>query len=215
MNIFSTAYHYIRVIFAIIGLNRNPQRTDLVFVVGNSLYKLGKFQAVHQIIQANPAALKVIAERKLISGFSLPTLAQLPPGQLGRVYADHMLGLNLNPDFFPRPAQINDDTFIMLRLRQTHDLWHVVTGFDTSVHGEIGLLSFTLAQMEPPLPMLLLGSAIIKTAIVNQGNLVPLMDAIVKGWKMGRSAKAFFPYEWENSWNMDLSLVRRELGIEH
>lgn len=38
-----------------------------------------------------------------------------------------------------------------IRLSQTHDLRHVLTGFDTSLHGEIGLQAFYLGQFPYPL----------------------------------------------------------------
>jgi ubiquinone biosynthesis protein Coq4 len=38
--------------------------------------------------------------------------------------------------------KFDDTSYLLLRLRQTHDLWHVVTGFSTNVPGELGLKAF-------------------------------------------------------------------------
>jgi ubiquinone biosynthesis protein COQ4 len=207
------AYNYVRATLAIIRLNKNPERTDLVFTLASSLYNLGKFQELHRILHANPKALKVIEEKKLLEGFSLQELAKLPSGTLGHVYAHHMITQNLNPDFYPRPDKITDETYVLLRVRQTHDLWHVVTGFDTSVLGEIGLQSFMLAQIGSPVSILIVGSSILRCLFKNQERLFPLMDVVSKGWGMGREAQVLFPYDWEQAWNKDLNLVRKELDI--
>ena len=45
----------------------------------------------------------------------------------------------------------SDAAYVELRLSQTHDLWHVITGFDTMVAGEIGLQAFHLTQFPHPL----------------------------------------------------------------
>ena len=212
MNPLSTAYHYLRAFWAIIRLNRDNQRTDLVFMIADSLLKLGKFQELHRIVQANPAALKIIKEKKQIK-ISLEDLVKFSPGSLGKVYADHMLRFNLDPEFYPRPETITDETYILLRLRQTHDLWHVVTGFDTSPLGEISLQSFMLAQMGSPVSIMIVGSAILRSVIKNQERLSPLMDGITNGWRMGKQANPLFPYDWESAWTKDLESVRKELNV--
>jgi ubiquinone biosynthesis protein COQ4 len=45
-----------------------------------------------------------------------------------------------------RKIEVKDDlSCIMLRLRQSHDIWHTVTGMSTDATGEIGLQAFSLS----------------------------------------------------------------------
>ncbi len=55
------------------------------------------------------------------------------------------------PSYALAAEHLNDAVYGELRLSQTHDLWHVVTGFDTTVVGEIGLQAFHLTQFPYPL----------------------------------------------------------------
>lgn len=213
MSIFKRIFYYAKLAVALIRLNRDPQRTHLVFVVSETLAKLGKFEEARRVVQSDESNRAVIEQRKTLHEVSLAKLSLLPEGTLGRTYSDHMLSQGLDPNFYPRPRQINDETFIFLRLRQTHDLFHVVTGFDTSPRGEIGLQSFQLAQTSSPLSVMLVASAILRCALWNQDRIFPLMDIVTQGWQMGRRARPLFSYDWDAAWSKDLSLVRQEMNV--
>jgi ubiquinone biosynthesis protein COQ4 len=212
MNLFLKTYHYLRLSWATIRINLHPERTNLYFIISDSLFKLEKFQELDRIMQSNPEARKII-EKKIVLKFSIEELAEFPLGTLGKAYADHMVRAKLKFDFFPRPKDLTDKTYVFFRTRQTHDLMHVVTGFDTSPIGESCLQSFMLAQMGSPVQIVLIGSSILFYAFINQEHLFKEMDGIAKGWKMGREAKTLFTYDWASALSKDLNLVRKELNI--
>ena len=57
------------------------------------------------------------------------------------------------PDVFDGPpAGVTNEraAYVIQRLRQTHDLWHVVTGYDTDPASEVALQAFTYAQLRAP-----------------------------------------------------------------
>ena len=56
----------------------------------------------------------------------------------------------LTPDIFAAKGELSRETYVIKRLRQTHDLWHVLTGIDLDVPGELELQAFTLLQMRVP-----------------------------------------------------------------
>src|SRR5690606_7550553 len=83
----------------------------------------------------------------------LDALAQLPAGTLGHAYARFMRGHGLTPEIFDGPpAEVRDEraAYAIQRMRQTHDLWHVVTNAETDPAGEIALQAFTFAQLRVP-----------------------------------------------------------------
>ena len=59
----------------------------------------------------------------------------------------------------------DDASYILLRLRQTHDIWHLITGFGTDVAGELGLKAFELAQTRRPMALVLLTFGLLKALI--------------------------------------------------
>jgi ubiquinone biosynthesis protein COQ4 len=43
------------------------------------------------------------------------------------------------PDFYRKLDIKDDDSYITIRTGQTHDIWHIITGFGTDLAGEVGL----------------------------------------------------------------------------
>lgn len=80
-------------------------------------------------------------------------LAALPEGSLGRAYLDFREREGITPGGLVE-ASVNDARdaldgelrFIADRMRDSHDLWHVVTGCRTDLAGELSVLAFTAAQ---------------------------------------------------------------------
>jgi ubiquinone biosynthesis protein COQ4 len=119
----------------------------------------------------------------------------------------------LQPDFY-RKLDIKDDySYIAMRVRQTHDIWHIITGFSTDLAGEIGLQTFTLTQTRSPLSVTLLAGTIV-FALKSSISLNPLVKTMQKGWQMGESAKPFLAQKWEEDWEKPLSEWRADFNIE-
>jgi ubiquinone biosynthesis protein Coq4 len=101
----------------------------------------------------------------------------------------------------------------MMRLRQTHDLWHTLTGFGTSIADELGLQAFTLAQVHSPLAPLLIGSRLVVASLFRPLEAREIISRVCLGWQMGTNAKQIFAIDWESHWQTPLSLLRNEYKI--
>jgi ubiquinone biosynthesis protein Coq4 len=99
-------------------------------------------------------------------------------------------------------------------MRQTHDLWHVLTGFDTSIPGEIGLQAFQAAQTRAPLSPILMGGALLRAGTDRTEMMEPLMEQITKGWQCGIKARSLFSLDWEANWSTPLTQLRKDYQIE-
>jgi ubiquinone biosynthesis protein Coq4 len=108
----------------------------------------------------------------------------------------------------------SDAEYVELRLSQTHDLWHIITGFDTSVVGEIGLQAFHLPQFPYPLATMLVGISLISATLKEPEMLPKLLEAIVQGFQMGKTAKPLFAQKWEEGWEKPLAQWQTELNIQ-
>lgn len=118
-------------------------------------------------------------------------LRQLPPGSLGRRYADLIMALGYDPEFF-RPRDIGSDgRWLTQRIATTHDIHHVITGFGTGPDGENGVLAITACQIGFP----------------------GLSAAVAHGQAIARRAACLAAVRWEEGWQKPVRQWRRELGI--
>jgi len=137
----------------------------------------------------------------------------LPENTLGRIYANHMQQNQLKP-LQAMPAE-NDVQFLTTHLTETHDIWHVVTGSNTDILGEIQLEAFYVAQMEVSRFWLaLLVKNLLKSVLYNIEVSGQYMDAITKGWCMGKTANPLFGVDWTMLWETPIEEVRAALNLE-
>jgi ubiquinone biosynthesis protein COQ4 len=204
----------VRLFWSIYLVAKDPNNTKAALAIGEALYHTGSLKGAHQKISSQSDSTDVIKRRQLLAPLNIQNLQNLPQGTLGRVYAEHMVLNNLNPDFYKKFEITNDSLFVMMRLRQTHDLWHALTGFTTSVPDELGLQAFLYAQTHAPLPPLLIAAALLKSAFKKPWQVGPILDRISIGWKMGIEAKPIFALDWEAHWTTPIEDVRNLYGVK-
>jgi ubiquinone biosynthesis protein Coq4/ribosomal protein S18 acetylase RimI-like enzyme len=166
-----------------------------------------------QALNADPACAALIQERYLPSRHDLTRLRQYPKDSLGYAYATWMKDTELYPDLYSDIAVDSDASYVEARLGQTHDLWHLVTGFDTSVAAEIGLQAFHLAQFPYPLAAMLLANALVSDTLLEPSHLPKLLAAIKVGWQLGKQSQPLFAQKWEQVWEKPLAQLRQELNL--
>lgn len=188
---------------------RNPQNTSIVFSISKNLRKIGLLQSQLKNVLDNSENNEFIRSKKMLPPFELAQLQKLNVGTLGRTYADHMIGLGLRPDFFDS-VPLNDETaYTIMRMRETHDIWHIVTGFGTSVPEELGLQAFMFAQVPTPLAPLLIAGRILQSTLKNPKEVNQIFDNVSLGWQSGKLARSMFAIEWEKNWDKPLIEVRQ------
>ena len=119
----------------------------------------------------------------------------------------------LVPEAIPSLASTDDFSFLRAHLYETHDVWHVVTGFGTSWQAEIGLQAFYLAQLPAPLAGTLLAVGALRVAVYDMESRHAVMDDIARGWMLGKRARPLFGVRWNDLWSLPLEDVRAKLGI--
>ena len=153
-------------------------------------------------------------ERYVAESYNLAALTHYEPGTLGYAYYRHMTDNGFSPDFFPAVEVTDDTSFFKLRMRQTHDIWHVVTGYNPTVTGEIALQAFYHGQGAGLLNSLLIGAGVLHVSLFDMPNTGRLLDAIAEGRQRGLQAKKLAPVKWEEMWGRSLASVRQELNVE-
>jgi ubiquinone biosynthesis protein Coq4 len=172
-------------------------------------------------IQAeNPVAQRLLEERYLAPVPDMDRLRALDDGTLGRAFATHVddNGLDVHKlresAFIEAHARDGDDQgYLAERGFQLHDLFHVLTGYDTGPLGEVGVVSFTAAQTMSPYPTFIMTTRPLQMALYEPDLLPFVMDTVAEGWIRGRTADMLVGVRWEDHWDEPLEELRRRHGL--
>jgi ubiquinone biosynthesis protein COQ4 len=153
-----------------------------------------------------------LTNRRSLGAIDLADLHQLPIDTLGYHYADYMLRNQLKHLVASQAA--NEYEFIDTHMRETHDLWHIVTGSSIDMLGEIKLQGFCIAQLQlSRFWMALLTKNLLKATIYDIEAADGYMMALTTGWTMGKAAQPLFGIDWATMWEMPIAQVRADLDI--
>jgi ubiquinone biosynthesis protein COQ4 len=171
------------------------------------------FDLAAQHLKGNPACAELINDRYIPPVHDLDRLLTYPENSLGHIYAKAMKISGFDPNLHVGMIATSDAHYVELRLSQTHDIWHILTGFDTSRIGEIGLQAFHLPQFPYPLATMLIANSLIASTLFDPNQLPSLLAAIGQGWQMGATAQALFAQKWEEAWEKPLTQWQAELNL--
>ena len=152
--------------------------------------------------------------RGYLPTIDLQALKALPEGSFGRSYALYMernklLPFAVSPDL---EAEVRHNVF-SVRYAVTHDIFHLLLGFDTTPAGEIGVLSFAAAQgYSRSLRFgLLLARFLYPLAAPRQLRLI--RENVKRGWALGERAAFLLGVRFEARWETPLDALRKELAL--
>jgi ubiquinone biosynthesis protein COQ4 len=140
-------------------------------------------------------------------------LRALPDGSLGRAYLDFVESEGISAEGLQEASKTErsftseEVEYLRCRMRDTHDLWHAVTGYKGDVLGELSLLAFTLGQHWNSAVALIIVAGLIKGFGQGETKLV------FEGYRRGRAAKWFPTQEWESMLPLPLGDVRARLEV--
>jgi len=192
--------------------------TNNVFDISDKLRDSTQMEECIAWMKEDPATSAMLAERYMGPDFDLEKLSKMPEGSLGWTYAKVMKAINYEPDFYRLRSVESDADYIINRVRKTHDLHHILTGFSFDDFGENGVISVTVAQIGYPGWMLIDIISLMLYFFSGKDelgiNIEYLFDLISDGIKMGRKAKPLFPVKWEEVFERPLDELREELNIK-
>jgi ubiquinone biosynthesis protein COQ4 len=193
-------------------LRDNPGNTELALRAA-LLLNTGSLQRALVKFESSDEGQQMLRARPALDceHVDLDALEALPEGTLGHAYARFMKSRGLTPEVFVPPREIRDERkrYISQRLRQTHDLWHVVTGYDTDVPGEVELQAFTFAQNQTPFGFFVALGGIYKSA----GRRMEIVRRVLRAHRRGRACEQLCFRDWEKRFAQPLEDVRRELQL--
>ena len=185
--------------------------------IGFSRSRFGRrfagWRQVADELSRSPETASALTLRYRLGPIDLQSLELLPEGTLGRVFAEHCSRRAIDPNLVSIPAS-NEIDFVMAHLFETHDIWHVATGWGNDEIGEVGLGGFYLAQLGLPLIAIMLVLILLNTIMRRPATLRERMDALVAGYQMGKSARPLFGLRWDEFWAKSLVELRSELHLD-
>ncbi len=201
---------------AILKYLKDPRQVDSVLKLGNVITDPENKQLFLTELRKNASIDKMISEKiGLHDSLLSQNLSSYPEGSLGHSYHLYLMENNLDPGFYKKLTNqvTNDSDYLQFRLRQTHDLWHVVTDFDTSEEGEAGLIAFYYAQLKTPLAGLITCLAFIHFYRKKRTELPKLFNTVTRGWQLGQSTQALLAVHWEEQLNTPLAELKKDLCL--
>ncbi len=198
-------------------LLRDKEDTSQVFIIVSSLTGKSLLRAFNRFSATQSGRAILAEERDLVERLQdRDALRQLRPGSLGRAYLDFVERENLSADGLIEASESGntfdnpDFTRYSRRLRDSHDLWHVLTGYGRDGIGELCLLGFTFAQtLSPGIAVIAIAGAL-KYARVVGGRV---FRALGYGYRSGRRAAWLPAADWEALLDRPIDEVRAEFGI--
>lgn len=193
---------------------RHPERLGDVLALADVLAPPRAMRTLVDALGRSPSAASALRERPRVGAVHLPTLRALPGGTLGHAFAEHLDAHGLNPAALPRPEVHTDAEYVRAHMLETHDVWHVLTGFGADVAGELGLCAFSLAQMGSPFAVGILAGGLANTLLFALPERDVRMRAIVRGWLLGKRAALLFGADWARMWDTPLEPLRARFGLD-
>lgn len=202
------------------ALISNPDDTPQVFKIIRALAGNSNEQQFERFLRSEHGPAVLAEGRSLVDRLSdREYLESLPDGSLGRAYADFTAREQITPaglvDASESVAQADEEdlcpqrALFGARLRDSHDLWHVLTGYGRDLFGEAALLAFTYRQIRNR------GIGfIVCVAYLKAGKTYPEERLMIRdGYRRAKKAAWLPGADWEALLERPLDEVRQTLGV--
>jgi len=167
----------------------------------------------------DPKVRELCRERYTGHPYTPDELVKYPPGSLGHEFGKAMIAEDFDPEFYrdyygEEPYVFKtDEEYLRFRVRQTHDIVHVLTGFSlTEIPGELGMQAFHAVQTRRPFSIALVGFGFLRI-VLRPVDLPETLHQIAKGLAMGFAARSLVGERFEDDWAKPVEQWRKELGL--
>jgi ubiquinone biosynthesis protein COQ4 len=197
------------------ALLRDPNDVTQVFNVVNALpgraiertaARMRRTPDGARLLAQRPSMVRVLCDRD--------ALRALPAGTLGREYVRFMEEENITAEGLlaaDNSTGHSDDEleFVWRWMRDTHDLWHVVTGYRGDLLGEGALQAFNYVQTLNPGIGFITAAVFVKGGSAFAGMRRMMLEAVVRGLR-----STWLPaVDWRSLLPLPVEEVRRRLGV--
>ncbi|MGA1343915.1 MAG: Coq4 family protein [Hyphomonas sp.] len=159
-----------------------------------------------------------VADRPLPEPVRLEEIAACPPGSLGRAFHDLIVENRFDLEVLDRNAiglsRLEKPLdYLNTRILQSHDLWHIIAGYETTSLHELAISAFQLAQFGHSYSAQFLAVSAATGALSPAFAWPVLMDTMMTAWVHGRETLPLMTLEWEQLWHLTPRQIRDQYGI--
>ena len=195
--------------------NANLEEATIVqFAFNRSRWgrKIARWDLLAQeVASASPEAAALMNRRVRLPEIDLDQLAALPKDTLGYAFAVHARARGIDPNAVERMPAETDGDWLMAYSYETHDLWHLLTGFYYNLEGEFGVAGFYMGQMPRHSFVAFFTSILMLRTVWNDRNAIAdHTAAFLKGYELGREAKCVVGLDWTSAFDRNLEELRVE-----
>jgi ubiquinone biosynthesis protein Coq4 len=201
-------------------VRRDPSGTTdeaAIVEIGFARSRLGRrfarWEQTVAALRADARTASALQARRPFGPIVLGELEGMPPGTLGRVFADHCRSRAIDPNLVRVPPD-GEVGWLLHHLYQTHDIWHVVTGWGNDLAGEVGLGAFYAAQLRSPAFFGYMLALVLLNVVSRRADLDEILAALSSGYRGGRAAEPIFGTAWQELWALPLDEVRARFAID-
>ena len=201
-------------------LIRDKEDTAQVFEIMKALSGRSQAHGYGRMLRTMEGGRQAFLRDELAHRLDDPVwLGRFPEGTVGAAYRGFRERMGFTADglaaverevvpFIDAPHPI---VWYSRRLRDVHDIWHVLTGYDTDALGEACVVSFSYAQTQN------LGFAFIgygaAREIQRENRSIPARRAVLQAWRIGRAARWLPGLDYEALFAEPLEAARARLGL--
>lgn len=175
--------------------------------------RFARWEEAVEVLKRDPRTAEALSAARVFGRIDLAVLEGHPPGSLGRVFAEHCRSRGIDPNLVQIPPD-GEVGWLLNTLYQTHDIWHVVTGWGNDLEGEVGLGAFYAAQLGSPAFFGYMLSLVFLNVVWRRADLDSVFAAISSGYRAGKSASPLMSVDWNDCWAEPLCEIRERLGLE-
>ncbi|PKP80767.1 MAG: hypothetical protein CVT79_13360 [Alphaproteobacteria bacterium HGW-Alphaproteobacteria-18] len=205
------------------NLLANKEDTEQVFHIIEALNGRS-FEKNFANFVATPEGRRLLKERTYLPPLldDHSWIRELPEGTVGRAYVEFMEREGLSAQGLVDESQKHrskvqeyDDDYLWYgnRLRDTHDLFHVLSGYNRDALGEASLLAFTYSQ-NPGNGVLFIAFMGCRTIAKNAPRSARIMDCFWEGKRHGAAAQKIMRQDIIALMKEPLEDARARLGIK-
>ena len=157
----------------------------------------------------SPEGRQLLDERPTLQGreLDLEALARLPEGTLGHEFMRYFRNNGIEPFITAFPVE-SDVDYLGKRYRETHDLFHVITGYGTDEPGEMELQAFVLGNLGVRQAVLILAYSL-SGWVRHKGfkGLGAYLGRLRAAYRRGSRSRELLSVRYEKLWDQPVSVL--------
>ena len=169
-------------------------------------------------VSAYPGVTRVSA-KPLPNLITMEQLASQPRGSLAREFHDLIADNKFDLEVLDRDELGLGDLpsplgYLNTQILRSHDLWHIIAGYDTTALHEVAISGFQLAQFGHSYSAQFLPIPFGAAALGSQKGFRIVADTVFSAWRHGRETPPLMLIDWEDEWGRPAADIRQTFDIQ-